>query len=193
VARLWVVYELPVTNTPKKPLGRRTIIVTRMAGPSTPAIRVLTEAKVDHRVHSYTHDPHTGAYGAEAVCALVHQLGVAPEQIFKTLVIELSTGGLVVAILPVPSTLSLKAAAATLGVSKATLADKTKAERTTGYVLGGISPLGQKRALPTVLDESAMQWDTMLCSAGRRGLEIELSPADLVRLTNAVTARLTMA
>ncbi len=159
---------------------------------STPAIRALTQAKVAHRVHTYQHDPRSDSFGAEAVAALADQLGVAAGQIFKTLVIELSGGSaparLAVAILPVPTTLSLKAAAAALGAPKAVMADKAKAERTTGYVLGGISPLGQKRALPTVIDASALEWDRMLCSAGRRGLEIDLAPADLVRLTDAVTA-----
>ncbi|GAB2726325.1 Cys-tRNA(Pro) deacylase [Nocardia thraciensis] len=162
-----------------------------MAGGSTPAIRVLTQAKVAHRVHSYPHDPRSDSYGTEAVAALGEELGVVAEQIFKTLVIELSGGGLAVAVLPVPRTLSLKAAAAALGAPKAALADRAKAERTTGYVLGGISPLGQKRALPTVLDDSALRWDRMLCSAGKRGLEIELPPADLIRLTSAVTAAVT--
>lgn len=155
---------------------------------STPAIKALVQAKVEHRVHSYTHDPRSDSYGAEAVDALAHELGVTAGQIFKTLVIELGSGGLAVAVLPVPTTLSLKAAAAALGGGKAAMADKTKAERTTGYVLGGISPLGQKKRLPTVIDASALEWDRVLCSAGKRGLEIELAPGDLVRLTGAVTA-----
>lgn len=159
-----------------------------MAAAATPAIRALVQAKIEHRVHSYPHDPRSDSYGAEAVSALAEQLGVGPEQIFKTLVIELGSGGLAVAVLPVPNTLSLKAAAAALGGGKAAMADKTKAERTTGYVLGGISPLGQKKRLPTVIDESALLWDRVLCSAGKRGLEIELAPADLVKLAEAVTA-----
>ncbi|WP_280313937.1 Cys-tRNA(Pro) deacylase [Nocardia wallacei] len=162
-----------------------------MAGASTPAIRALTRARVTHRVHAYTHDPRSDSYGAEAVVALADRVGVAAAQIFKTLVLELSTGGLAVAVLPVPRTLALKAAAAALGAPKAVLADRAKAERATGYVLGGISPLGQKRALPTVLDDSALRWDRVLCSAGKRGLEIELAPADLIRLTGAVTAAVT--
>ncbi|MGK8525469.1 Cys-tRNA(Pro) deacylase [Nocardia asteroides] len=164
-----------------------------MAAGSTPAIRALTQAKVPHRVHTYKHDPRADSYGTEAVDALGAELGVAAGQIFKTLVIELSTGSLAVAVLPVPNTLSLKAAAAALGASKASMADKTRAEKTTGYVLGGISPLGQRKALPTVIDDSALTWDRMLCSAGRRGLEIELAPADLIRLTAAVTAPVTSA
>ncbi|MEV0030879.1 Cys-tRNA(Pro) deacylase [Nocardia sp. NPDC050793] len=162
-----------------------------MAGASTPAIRTLAKAGVAHRVHSYAHDPRADSYGAEAVDALAAELGVTAAQIFKTLVIEVSTGALAVAVLPVPNTLSLKAAAAALGAPKAAMADKTKAERTTGYVLGGISPLGQRKLLPTVIDDSALSWDRVLCSAGKRGLEIELSPADLIRAASAVTASIT--
>ncbi|MRH87808.1 Cys-tRNA(Pro) deacylase [Nocardia sp. SYP-A9097] len=159
-----------------------------MASASTPAIKALVQAKVEHRVHAYSHDPRSDSYGAEAVDALAEELGLVARQIFKTLVIELGSGGLAVAVLPVPAKLSLKAAAGALGGGKATMADKAKAERTTGYVLGGISPLGQKKRLPTVIDESALDFDRVLCSAGKRGLEIELAPADLVRLTDAVTA-----
>ncbi|BDT88723.1 Cys-tRNA(Pro) deacylase [Nocardia cyriacigeorgica] len=159
-----------------------------MAAASTPAIRTLVQAGVEHRVHPYNHDPRTDSYGTEAVDALATELALDPGQIFKTLVLELSTGSLAVAVLPVPRTLSLKAAAAALGAPKATMADRVKAERSTGYVLGGISPLGQRKRLPTVVDASATRWDRVLCSAGRRGLEIELAPAELIRLTNAVTA-----
>ncbi|WP_459547706.1 Cys-tRNA(Pro) deacylase [Nocardia sp. X0981] len=162
-----------------------------MAAGATPAIRALVTAGVAHTVHSYDHDPRSDSYGGEAVEVLAARLGVAPRQIFKTLVLELSTGGLAVAVLPVPETLSLKAAAAALGVPKATMADRVKAERGTGYVSGGISPLGQRKRHPTVLDASASAWDRILCSAGRRGLEIELGPADLARLSGAVTAAVT--
>jgi Cys-tRNA(Pro)/Cys-tRNA(Cys) deacylase len=155
---------------------------------STPAIRALTQAKVPHVVHSYPHDPRSESYGDEAVTALSERVGVTAAQIFKTLVIELSTGAPAVAVLPVPQSLSLKAAAAALGAPKAAMADKAKAQRITGYVLGGVSPLGQKRILPTVVDESALTWDRILFSAGKRGLEIELAPAELIRLTGAVTA-----
>ncbi|MFF2396595.1 Cys-tRNA(Pro) deacylase [Nocardia sp. NPDC058114] len=156
---------------------------------STPAIKVLSG--IAHTVHSYSHDPRADSYGDEAVDALGDELGVRAEQIFKTLVIELSSGTLAVAVLPVPARLSLKAAAAALGAPKASMADKTKAERTTGYVLGGVSPLGQRKKLPTVVDASALDWDRVLCSAGKRGLEIELAPADLVRACAAVTAPIT--
>ncbi|MFD3428031.1 Cys-tRNA(Pro) deacylase [Nocardia fluminea] len=156
---------------------------------STPAIKALSG--IAHKVHSYSHDPRADSYGDEAVDALGDALGVRAAQIFKTLVIELSSGALAVAVVPVPARLSLKAAAAALGASKASMADKTKAERTTGYVLGGVSPLGQRKKLPTVVDASALDWDRVLCSAGKRGLEIELAPADLVRACAAVTAPIT--
>lgn len=158
---------------------------------STPAIKALTTAGIAHRVHAYAHDPRAESFGTEAVDALASSLGVEAGQIFKTLVIELSTGALAVAVLPVPAKLSLKAAAAALGAPKAAMADKVRAERTTGYVLGGVSPLGQRKKLPTVIDASALTWDRVLCSAGRRGLEIELAPADLVAAASAVTAPIT--
>ena len=143
-----------------------------------------------HEVHSYTHDRKSEAYGAEAVDALSSTLGVAPEQIFKTLVVALTggPGGLAVAVVPVPHKLSLKAAAAALGASKAVMAEAKAVTRSTGYVLGGVSPLGQRTALPTVVDSSALEWDRVLCSAGKRGLEVELSPTDLVAATSAITA-----
>ncbi|WP_040797926.1 Cys-tRNA(Pro) deacylase [Nocardia higoensis] len=162
-----------------------------MAAAPTPAVRALTTAGVPHRVHSYKHDPRADSFGAEAVAALAAGLGVEPAQIFKTLVVELSTGGLAVAVLPVPKSLSLKAAASALGAPKAGMAERAAAERSTGYVLGGISPLGQRKKLPTVIDESALSWDRVLCSAGKRGLEIELAPADLVRAADAVVAAIT--
>lgn len=118
-------------------------------------------------------------------------MGVSADQVFKTLVIELSDGKLAVAVLPVAAKLSLKSAAAALGSPKAIMAEPAKAQRTTGYVLGGISPLGQKRLLPTVIDESALTFPVVFCSAGKRGLEISLTPLDLVQLTKAVTASIT--
>lgn len=134
----------------------------------------------------YHHDPRTESFGDEAVSELAGAGGLAPEQIFKTLVVSLP-GGLGVAVLPVPSKLSLKAAAAALGAAKATMADPAAAQRSSGYVVGGISPLGQRKALPTVVDASALNWDRILCSAGKRGWDVSLDPRDLVRLTNAVT------
>ncbi|NLE82507.1 MAG: Cys-tRNA(Pro) deacylase [Rhodococcus sp.] len=162
-----------------------------MAASATPATTALKRSGIEHVVHSYDHDPRSQSYGTEAVDALGASLGIGAHQVFKTLVIELDTGRLAVAVIPVPCSLSLKAAAGALGARKATMADPKKAERTTGYVLGGVSPLGQRKILPTVIDESALTIDRILCSAGRRGLEIELSPVDLVAATNAVTAAIT--
>lgn len=162
-----------------------------MAGNATPATKLLEKSKTAHRVHNYDHDPRAESFGDEAVTALTGPVGVTAGQIFKTLVIKLDTGKLAVAVLPVPNKLSLKAAAAALGASKAVMADRTDAERSSGYVFGGISPLGQRKKLPTVIDASALEWDRVLCSAGRRGLEIELAPGDLVDLCGATTASIT--
>lgn len=162
-----------------------------MAAGATPAIRALLADGAGHTVHSYDHDPRSDSYGTEAVDILAVRLGIPPRRVFKTLVLELSTGALAVAVLPVPDSLSLKAAAAALNVVKATLADRAKAERATGYVLGGISPLGQRRHHPTVVDTSALNWETVFCSAGKRGLETEVTPANLIRLAGAVTAPVT--
>jgi Cys-tRNA(Pro)/Cys-tRNA(Cys) deacylase len=144
-------------------------------------------AGVPHDVLRYQHDPRNESFGDEAVTELAASVGASADQICKTLVIAVPKG-LAVAVLPVPHKLSLKAAAAALGVPKAEMADRASAERSTGYVLGGISPLGQRKPLPTVIDASVLGWDRVLCSAGRRGLEVALSPADLIRLTKAVTA-----
>ncbi len=159
-----------------------------MASTSTPATKLLTREKVPFVVHEYAHDPRSASYGSEAVDVMRERLGVDAAQIFKTLVIALSDGSLAVAVVPVPENLSLKAAAAALGGGKATMADRGAAERATGYVSGGISPLGQRKRLRTVVDVSAENWDRVLCSAGRRGLEIELAPTDLIRLSSAVVA-----
>jgi Cys-tRNA(Pro)/Cys-tRNA(Cys) deacylase len=143
----------------------------------------LTQAKVTFEVHAYDHDPAAQSYGTEAAEAM----GVPPERVFKTLLADVD-GKLTVAVVPVSGQLDLKALAAAVGGKKAAMADPAAAERTTGYVLGGISPLGQRKKLPTVVDESALDYETVFCSAGKRGLEIELAPADLVRLTSAHTA-----
>src|SRR6476619_6607195 len=160
-----------------------------MARAATPAIAALVAAGVPHQVLQYQHDPRNESFGEEAVDELAATVGVVPEQIFKTLVIALPKG-LAVAVIPVPSKLSLKAAAAALGVPKATMDDRAAAERSTGYVIGGISPFGQRRPLPTVVDASALQWDRVLCSAGKRGWDVALHPQDLIGLTDAVTADL---
>lgn len=160
-----------------------------MARAATPAIAALVLAGVPHDVLRYHHDPRRESYGDEAVTELAASVGASAKQVFKTLVIAIPRG-LAVAVLPVPHKLSLKAAAAALGVPKAEMADRSAAERSTGYVLGGISPLGQRTPLPTVVDATALSWDRVLCSAGKRGLEVALAPADLVRLTGAVTANI---
>lgn len=159
-----------------------------MAANATPATTLLVTQSVTHQVHTYNHDPRAESYGTEAVDALSPRLGVDAGQIFKTLVITLGGSKLAVAVLPVPDRLSLKAAAAALGASKAAMAERADVERVTGYVFGGVSPLGQRKQLPTVIDDSVHQWDRVLCSGGRRGMEIELTPDDLIRLTHAVTA-----
>jgi len=151
-----------------------------MAGRDTPATTAARKAGVEHHVHEYAHDPDATSYGMEAAEAL----GIDRARVFKTLVADLD-GTLTVCIVPVAHELDLRS----LG-KRARLADTAKAERTTGYVAGGISPLGQRRALPTLVDETALEHDTMFVSAGRRGLEIELAPADLVALTNAEVRRL---
>jgi Cys-tRNA(Pro)/Cys-tRNA(Cys) deacylase len=158
-----------------------------VASAATPAIAALVAAGVPHEVLRYHHDPRAESYGDEAAGELAATAGVVADQVFKTLVIAVPNG-LAVAVLPVPSTLSLKAAAAALGVPKAAMADPAAAQRSTGYVVGGISPLGQRKALPTVVDVSALDWDRVLCSAGKRGWDVAVAPADLVRLTDAVTA-----
>ena len=137
----------------------------------------------------FEHHSRARSFGVEAVHALTAAGDFAAEQIFKTLVIALPRG-FAVAILPVSSKLSLKAAAAALGVARAAMAEPAAAQRSTGYVLGAVSPFGQRALLPTVVDSSALAWDRVFCSAGRRGWDVAVAPADLVRLTNAVTTEL---
>ncbi|WP_319446018.1 MULTISPECIES: aminoacyl-tRNA deacylase [unclassified Mycobacterium] len=158
-----------------------------MARAATPAIAALVAAGVPHEVLAYHHDPRNESFGDEAVTALAATMDVSAEQVFKTLIVAVPKG-LAVAVLPVPYKLSFKAAAAALGVPKAEMADRAAAERSTGYVIGGISPLGQRKPLRTVVDDSVLAWDRVLCSAGKRGLQVALAPDDLVRLTKAVTA-----
>jgi Cys-tRNA(Pro)/Cys-tRNA(Cys) deacylase len=150
----------------------------------TPATVALTKAQIPFVTHEYAHDPASAAsYGAEAAEAM----GVEPARVFKTLVADVD-GRLVVAVVPVSGSLDLKALATAVGGKKAAMAEPAAAERSSGYVLGGISPLGQRKQLPTVVDASALAFTTVFCSAGRRGLEVELAPGELVRLTAAVTA-----
>ena len=152
-------------------------------GRGTPATAALERAGVDFTVHPYEHDPRSDSYGLEAAEAL----GVAPEQVFKTLLAEVD-GELVVAVVPVSGQLDLKALAAALGGKRAAMADPAVAERTTGYVVGGISPIGQRRRLRTVVDASAHIHPTVYVSGGRRGVDLGLAPADLVRVLDAQVA-----
>jgi len=145
----------------------------------------LMRQKVDHTLHPYAVDADTANYGA----AVADVLGVERERVFKTLVTDVD-GALTVAVVPVTGDVDLKALAAAAVGKRATLADRTLAERTTGYVRGGISPLGQRKTLPTVVDSSAAAHATVYVSAGRRGLQVELDPQDLVRLTGATLARI---
>ena len=149
----------------------------------TPAIVAARRAGIPFRTHEYEHDPATTSYGLEAAA----KLGVDPSQVLKTLIASVD-GRLVMAVLSVERSLDLKALASAAGGKRAGMADVRDAERATGYVVGGISPLGQRRALPAVVDRGALQAERVFVSAGRRGLEIELVPADLVRLLNATTA-----
>jgi Cys-tRNA(Pro)/Cys-tRNA(Cys) deacylase len=158
-----------------------------VARAATPAIKALLAAEIDHEVLRYRHDPQNESFGDEAVNELAGVDGIDPGQVFKTLIVALPSG-LAVAVLPVASQLSLKATAAAFGVPKASMADRAAAERSTGYVIGGISPLGQRKALPTVVDGSALRLDRVLCSAGKRGWDVAVAPRDLIRLTRAVTA-----
>ncbi|MET9642967.1 Cys-tRNA(Pro) deacylase [Streptomyces syringium] len=150
---------------------------------ATPAIVALEKAGTVFSVRAYEHDPAAPSYGEEAAEAL----GVDPSRVFKTLVADVD-GVLTVAVVPVSGSLDLKALAAAVGGKRAAMADPAAAERTTGYVRGGISPLGQRKRLPTALDASAGAYPTICVSAGRRGLEVELSPDDLAALTGAVLA-----
>lgn len=152
------------------------------SGAGTPATLALDRAGIDYRLHPYDHDPRAASYGLEAATAL----GVDPGRVFKTLLGSID-GALVVAIVPVSGQLDLKALARALGRRKAVMAEVADAERSTGYVAGGISPIGQKRPLPTVLDGSALDHATIYVSAGRRGLDLEMAPADLIAITKAIT------
>ncbi|MFB4264228.1 Cys-tRNA(Pro) deacylase [Nonomuraea sp. GTA35] len=149
----------------------------------TPATMALAKAKAEFTLHPYEHDPAAQAYGEEAADAL----GVPYERIFKTLVAEVESG-LAVAVVPVAGKLDLKALAGALNSKRAAMADAAKVERVTGYVVGGISPLGQRKQLPTVVDSSALDFETIYFSAGKRGLQIETAPDNLITLTRAVTA-----
>ena len=156
-----------------------------MGARGTPATVVVAKAKIEHRIHEYDHDPAAPSYGLEAA----ERLGVDPSGVFKTLVAEVD-GRLAVAVVPVAARLDLKALAAAAGGRKAVMAEAAAAERATGYVVGGISPLGHRKRLPVFLDTSMRDRPTVLVSAGRRGLELELSPDDLAELSGGTFAPL---
>jgi Cys-tRNA(Pro)/Cys-tRNA(Cys) deacylase len=163
-----------------------------VAGAATPALAALIAAGVPHEVvkfDSVFRDPRNRSFGVEAVHALTEAGDIVAAQILKTLIIAVPSG-FAVAVLPASAKLSLKAAAAALGVTRAGMAEPAAAQRTTGYVLGAVSPFGQRALLPTVVDSSALAWDRVYCSAGRRGWDVAVAPADLVRLTGAVTAEI---
>ena len=150
----------------------------------TPAIDLLKKAKAEHRVHSYTHDPKAPSYGLEAA----EKLGLDPALVFKTLLASTEKGELLVAVVPVAGTLDLKALAQAAGVKKADMAAADVAQRATGYLVGGISPLGQKKRLRTFIDNQALEFPSIHVSAGRRGLEVELAAQVLARHTSATFA-----
>lgn len=153
----------------------------------TPAINLARQKKINHRVHEYAHDTSAESYGLEAA----EKLGIAEERVFKTLVVSVDNSSMAVGVVPVSSMLSMKQIAKAVGGKKAAMADKSAVERSTGYVLGGVSPLGQKKCLKTVIDSSAEKFDTIYVSAGRRGLEIELAPHDLRMLLDGIFADIT--
>lgn len=165
--------------------------MARKAAGGTPATEALTAAGVPFTLRPYAHDPRAASYGLEAAEAL----GVEPDRVFKTLLVDLrgtaaDRPALAVGVVPVSGRLDLKAMAAALGAKRAVMADPALAARTTGYVVGGISPLGQRTPLPTVIDESAVLFETVLVSAGKRGLDVELAPGHLVALLGATYADL---
>lgn len=152
----------------------------------TPALDLLKKARAVHRVHSYEHDPKSASYGLEAA----EKLGIDPVQVFKTLLASSEKGELLVAVVPVVGTLDLKALAHAAGVKKCEMANPAAAQRATGYLVGGISPLGQKKRLRTFIDQSAQQFATIHVSAGRRGLEVELAAAVLAEHTQGKFAEI---
>lgn len=147
----------------------------------TPAIIAAQKSCISHKIHEYVHEASSGSYGLEAA----EKMGVVEERVFKTLVVMLDNKELAVGVIPVSSMLSMKLIAKVAGAKKAVMADKSDVERSTGYVLGGVSPLGQKKRLITIIDSTAKSHSTVYVSAGRRGLEIELKPDDLSALTQA--------
>ena len=160
--------------------------MAKRASAGTPATLRLSSAQIPFSLHPYQHDPRAEAYGDEAAAAL----GIDPGRIFKTLIATVD-GHLVCAVVPVAGRLDLKALATAVGGKRAVMADPTHAARATGYVVGGISPLGQRTRLPVVIDESATEFPTVYVSAGKRGLQVELAPQDLIRACDGRLASIT--
>ena len=152
----------------------------------TPAVNTAKKAKIEYTIHEYEHDPANESYGSEAAS----KLGIPEERMFKTLIVRHGNKEFAVGIVPVSSMLNMKHLAKAIKAKKANLADASDVERLTGYVLGGVSPLGQKKKLKTVIDSSANHFPTIFVSAGRRGMDIELKPQDLARLTNGEFAEI---
>ena len=152
----------------------------------TPAINAAKKAKITYTIHEYVHDPSSESYGTEAAI----KLGIPEEMVFKTLLVKYGTKELAVGVVPVSTMLNMKLFAKAIGAKKASMAEASDVERATGYVLGGVSPLGQKRKLKTIIDSSANKYRTIFVSAGRRGLDIELKPQDLEKLTNGKSAEI---
>lgn len=152
----------------------------------TPAINIVKKLGISHVVHQYAHDQNHKSYGIEAA----EKLGLPPEQIFKTLVIMIDKSQLIVAVIPVEEQLSMKLLAKAAGAKKAAMADKNDVQKSTGYILGGVSPIGQKKKLLTFIDSTAQDLEHVYVSAGKRGLEIELSPLDLIKVTGGSFAKI---
>lgn len=155
-----------------------------MSGRTTPATKLVAKIGVQHQLHEYTHDADADSYGLEAATAL----NMDGDRVFKTLIVKLVSGQLVVAIVPVTKQVNLKAVAAVFQAKSATMAEPTEAERSSGYVVGGISPLGQRKVLSAVIDETVLNYETVLVSGGRRGLMMEIAPLDLIKLCKATPA-----
>ncbi len=165
---------------------------TRTGGRApTAAVAALARANAEHTLHHVDAEDVQASADAQGIGErMAAALGVDPERVFKTLMVQVPDGSLAACVVPVSGRLDLRAAARALGAKKAALADRDEAERRTGYVRGGISPLGQRQRCPVLVDESALRWETVFVSGGRRGLDIELVPAELVRVAEAQVARL---